>query len=410
MQLHTYNRVLYIIALSFLIQGTSFGGGFQINMLGTKATSMGGAFTGFAKDASAVYYNPGAMTFSEYTQLSLGTSLIFTSSSYLSPYTGNSNMQDGFSAPLHIYGFTKLNEKTAVGLSVNTPFNLHTTWEDDWTGRYVSRETQYRAVFVQPSISYQFTENFGVGGGPIIAFGKTYLTRAMPYASQQGETGMELDGNSIGLGFNIGLFLKASDDLSLGLDFRSGVKMNVKEGDANFSNVPLSLSDQIPSSTKFDTEYSLPSVISLGAAYKLTRELTLCMDVNYTMWKSFDTLEFKFNEHSNLNFGAGKYYKNVFAVRLGAQYEISDHVDVRCGLAVDGSPVKDKYLSPENPDNDRLIASLGGTYKFTEKFSVDVAYMLQNIKEREVNNEEFNFGGNYKSLINIVGITLNYQF
>ena len=54
--------------------------------------------------------------------------------------------------------------------------------------------------------------------------------------------------------------------------------------------------------------------------------------------------------------------------------------------------------------------SLGGTIKFGDHVSIDLAYMLQNIKEREAINIETNFGGNYKSLLNIFGITLNYQF
>ena len=407
---HTQNRFFVTFALLVVTSIQSFGGGFQLNMLGMKATSMGGAFTGFASDASASFYNPGAMTFREYSQLAAGASFVLTSASYLSPYTGNTDMEDGFSMPLHIYGIGLLNEKTAIGISVNTPFNLHTTWSDDWTGRYITRETEIRAVFVQPSISYQLTETFGVGGGPVVAFGKTFLSRAINITSMTGETAMELDGNSVGFGLNIGLFFKPNDEFSLGLDYRSAVKMNVNDGDATFSNVPSSLVDTYPASTSFETGYTLPSVISAGAAYKLTRELTLCLDVNFTTWNSFDSLEFNFENESQLDFGIAKFYKNSYAIRIGAQYEVSDKVDLRGGFAFDSSPVSDQYVSPDNPDNDRFLFSLGGSVKFGEHVSVDLAYMLQNIKEREVMNEQYNFGGNYKSLINIFGITVNYQF
>ncbi len=407
---HTNYRYIYNVVILFLLAGQAYGGGFQINMLSMKATSMGGAFTGFGLDASTTFYNPGAMTFMEYSQLSLGASFIMTSTSYLSPYTGNSDMKDGFRTPLHFYGNVKLNEKLAAGISVNTPFNLNTKWEDNWTGRYISRESQIKALYVQPSISYQISEKFGIGGGPVIAFGKTYLTKALPYNSVLGETGLELDGNSTGFGVNIGLFYKPNEDFSLGLDYRSSVKMNVKNGDVTFSNVPASLVSDFPESAEFETEYTLPSVISAGAAYKLTRELTICLDVNFTTWKSFDTLTFKFENNSDLDFGSGKFYENAFAFRAGAQYVLSEKVDVRGGVAFDSSPVTDEHFSPENPDNDRFMFSLGGSLKFGEHASIDLAYMLQNIKERQATNEQHNFEGNYKSLINIFGITLNYQF
>lgn len=407
---HTHFPYSFNLFILFLFAGQASAGGFQINMLSMKATSMGGAFTGFGMDASTTFYNPGAMTFMEYSQLSLGATLIMSSTSYLSPYGGNTNMKDGMRFPVHFYGNTKLNEQLAVGISVNTPFNLNTKWEDNWTGRYIARETQMKALFIQPSVSYQVTEKFGIGGGPVIALGKTYLTKTLPYTSVLGETSMELEGHSTGYGFNIGLFFKPNDELSLGVDYRSAVKMKIKNGEVAFSNVPTTLVSQFPESAEFGTEYTLPSVISAGAAYKLTRELTICLDVNYTTWKSFDSLEFNFENNTNLNFGSGKFYENAFALRLGAQYSLSEKIDVRGGVAFDSSPVPDERVSPENPDNDRFMFSLGGTLKFGEHVSVDLAYMLQNIKERQASNEQYNFEGNYKSLINIFGITLNYQF
>lgn len=94
----------------------------------------------------------------------------------------------------------------------------------------------------------------------------------------------------------------------------------------------------------------------------------------------------------------------------GAQYEIGERAAVRGGVAFDSSPVQDAYVSPQNPDNDRFMFSLGGTFNFNDNFSVDAAYMLQNVKERESMNEQYNLEGTYKSLVNIFGVTLNYQF
>jgi long-chain fatty acid transport protein len=410
MHKHTVQIFLRFLVIGMLVTFQSQAGGFQINMLSMKATSMGGAFTGFASDASAVFFNPGAMTFREYSQLSLGASFISAKTSYLSPYAGNSNMKNGLKVPLHLYGIGIINENLAVGISVNTPFHLHSEWDDSWTGRYIVQETNLKSLNVQPSVSYKFSETLGVGGGPVIGFGTTQLRKCATYASSQGDIQMDLDGHSTGIGFNLGLFFQPNEDLGLGIDYRSSMKMKVKDGDAEFSNVPSSLVSDFPASASFSTEYTLPSVISAGASYKLTRELVLCLDFNYTTWKSFDYVPYTFKNYSQLDFGSRKNYENSFAIRLGGQYEISKRIDARAGVAFDNSPVPDASVSPENPDNDRFMFSVGGTLRFGEHVSVDVAYMLQNIKEREVNNEQYNFAGNYKSLINIFGCTLNYQF
>jgi len=409
-QLITHLPRLFFFILILECGTGTWAGGFQINMLGMKSTSMAGTATGWAGDASSVFHNPGAMTFQEYSQIAFGAAFSIPSASYLSPFTSNYDMEKQLYTPVHLYAVGKLGEKAAIGLSVNTPFHKRSKWSDDWAGRYIVKETNVSAIYVQPTFSYAFSEKFGVGAGPVIAFGKTFMSKDIPLESASGDIGQELDGKSTGFGFNLGLYYKHNENFSLGLNFRSSVKMNIKDGDASFSNVPVSLADLYPSSTEFSTSYTLPAVITAGTAFYITKELVICMDINYTLWKSFDSLEFEFKNYSNLNYGTGKFYDNSFAFRLGAQYEITEMIKLRAGVALDKSPVKDKYVSPENPDADRYMFSLGGSKKFGEHFSLDVAYMLQNVKEREVTNAETNFGGNYKSLINIFGITLNYQF
>lgn len=408
---HLHPVSVLILVLIFIFPNNSSAGGFENGpSMGMKAASMGGTFTGIASDASSAFYNPGAMSFLEFSQLSLGTSLRFGSSSYLSPYSGNSDMDNKLDAHLHLYGVGKLSEQLAIGISVNSPFCLKTSWKDDWTGRFITQETRISATYIQPTISYLFGESFGVGIGPVIAFGKTIHTKAIPYNSNSGELGAEMDGNSTGFGLNIGLFLKPNENFNMGLNYRSSVNMKVKEGDVSFSNVPSSLVEDYPSPLFFSTEYKLPSVISLGTSFNITRELLIGIDVNYTTWKSFDSLEFTFENQPDLNYGSGKFYENTFAIRLGGQYDLSEKFQVRGGVAFDQSPVPDKYYSPENPDADKFVFSLGGSVKFGEHFGLDVAYMLENLKEREVFNEEIQFGGNYKSLYNTIGVTLNYVF
>ena len=399
-----------VFTLCSLCQSAVAGGFDNSALMGMKAASMGGTFTGIASDASASFYNPAGMSFIEYTQISAGAAFRIGSTSYLSPYSGNSDMTDQFSTNFHFYGVSKINEKTAIGLSINTPFCLRNSWDENWTGRFIVRETKLSATYMQPSVSYMFGEKFSVAVGPNIALGKTFHARALPYNSSAGEVGAELDGNSIGFGFNIGLFLKASDNFRVGLNYRSSVNMKVDDGDVSFSNVPSSLVDEFPSSTSFSTEYTLPSVISLGTSFNVVRELIIGIDISYTTWSSFDTLEFDFKNEPQLDYGNGMFYENTFTIRFGAEYKASDKLAIRGGIAFDQTPVPDDYLSPANPDSDKFSFSVGGSFMFSEKISLDVAYMLESMREREVSNSELQFSGNYKSVSNNFGLTLNYVF
>ena len=375
-----------------------------------RAASMSGAFTGVALNSACAFYNPGAMNFLERSQISGGLSLFLNKASYLSPYTGNTDMHKVSQMPFHLYGAGKLNENSAVGISINSPFHLDTKWPDDWPGRYVARQTTYNAVYVQPAYAYRISEKFSAGIGASVAFGRQFLSRAIPYQSESGEINAEYEGNSVGFGFNVGLFLQLSDEFSLGIDYRSPVKMKVNSGDASFSNIPSALSSDYPSSASYGTEYTLPSAIAIGGSLWATRELLISMDVQMTMWNVFDTISYTFDDHPDLEFGYGRFYKDAFSVRVGAQYKLSDMLEVRAGLGYRTSPVEDAYASPDNFDNDTYLFTCGGSLNFGEHFGIDIAYMLQNIKEREADNNETMFSGNYKSFMNCFGLTLNYRF
>lgn len=409
MHQHTRLRGFKIALLLMLISATAGAGGFQINMLGMKSASMAGVQTGFGRDVSSVFHNPGYMTFQEYAQIAAGAAFSIPSTSYLSPYTGNYEGKSQLYTPLHLYAMGRLNDQSSIGFSANTPYHLRSKWDDNWPGRYLSIQTDIKTSYFQPTYSYRLGEKVGVGLGGIVAYGTHYLKKALPVSSSSGEVMMELEGRGVGFGLNAGLFFQFSDEFTAGINYRSSVKMKIRSGDATLTNVPSSLNSEYPQESEFETSYTLPGVLTAGAAMDVTRELTLAIDINYTFWNVYDSITYSFNNNEQLNFGIGHFYKNAFAFRLGAQYDLGDKIELRCGVAYDLSPVPDDYVHPSQPDADRFMFSLGGTVHFGERISVDLAYMLQNIKEREAVNVENNFGGSFKSIINIFGITLNYH-
>ena len=117
-------------------------------------------------------------------------------------------------------------------------------------------------------------------------------------------------------------------------------------------------------------------------SFNLVRELIIGVDIIYTTCSSFDTLEFDFKNEPQLDYGNGMFYENTFTFRFGAEYKVSDKVAVRGGIAFDQTPVPDEYLSPANPDSDKFSFSGGGSIIFSEKISLDVAYMLESMRER----------------------------
>ena len=58
---------------------------------------------------------------------------------------------------------------------------------------------------------------------------------------------------------------------------------------------------------------------------------------------------------------------------------------MRAGLAYEDSPITTENRSTRLPDNDRIWASLGATYKWTDRLSFDVAYTHIFVRDTKIN-------------------------
>ncbi len=403
-------KKLTAIILSAFLPVISCAGGFQINTQGQKANSMAGVATGLGTDASSVFFNPGALSLQEKSNIMLGINYISPRASYLSPYNGNVDAQKQHFTPFYLYGFYKI-KKFSVGLGVNNPYGLGTDWGNDWEGKYIIQKINLTTYYIQPTVAYRITDKIGIGAGFVYTTGSALVKKAVPVTGNTTSWGeVELKGTGHGFGFNAGVFVRFDEKATVGLNYRSKVKMKLKDGDASFSDIPASLAFQFPASTTFNSSLNLPSTLSLGIAYNFTEKLNIAFDLNLTGWAVYDSLNFEFPDYESLDSRSERNYKNAVAARLGARYKVTPKLDVRAGIAFDQSPVRDGYLSPELPDANKSVLSFGAGYRITEKFSADLAFMFENLSERSDTNKETGFSGKYKTNVTIVGLGLNYQF
>ena len=399
------------LLLIFLVPYVVAAGGFQMNELGQKAFGMGGAFTALSYDASTVYYNPAAMSFGKKNMITIGGSFIKQKTNYLSPYNGNIEADNPALSSVHLYLLYKITDNLSAGLGFNNPFNTNTKWTDDWEGRYVVQQFKLKAYYIQPSISYMVNENFGIGGGLVYGIASTNLRQAIPVEGTNpfGTSEFEINGN--GIGVNAGIYVNLNDEAtSFGLTYHSAVKFDLKNGDATFSNIPSSLSSAYPASTTFNSEFKMPSMISIAVAYKFTKNLVTTFQIDRTQWSSFDSLNFELPDYPDLDIRTARSFKNVLTARVGAQYTFEEKVDVRIGAAFDQSPVPQDHLSPDLPDADKILLSAGAGYNFSDNLSGDISLGMDTWFERKGESADQKIEGSYKSNDIVIGLGLNYKF
>jgi long-chain fatty acid transport protein len=399
---------VYLASAAFLAQA----GGFQVNTQGQKALGMGGAFTAFNKDASTAYFNPGAMAMLDSGRyVSIGSTLLMPRTKFLSTKAlAVTEMEGQNFFPSYLYAVVPLNEKISVGLSVNSPFGLGTKWDDNWEGNSVTQEANLKTFYVQPTVSYRLTKNFSFGAGLVYSYGDVLVRRRIGEINSD----VKLSGQASGFGYNAGIFGKVKDEVFFGITYRSGVKFNLDKGQAIFTNVPASLSEQFPNQN-FKSELELPSTLSVGFSNRINSKTVLSFEFNLTGWSSYDSLNFNFENQATPDSRSGRRYEDAMSFRVGSEYTLNDKFAFRAGAFYDETPVRDEYISPDLPDGGRLGLTAGASYRISDRFELDAAYVFEKVSERRATADisradVSSVTGTFRTLVNGIGLGLNYKF
>jgi len=399
-----------IFSLLFAVAGMSaFAGGYQVRLQGNKSTGMGLTGTALNLGSSSIFYNPGALSLMKNkTDFSIGACGILSRITFeKSGSQYQAETDNPMSTPLYVYGAGKISDKWTVGLGVYTPFGSSTQWENDWAGKFLIQNISLKAIYVQPTVAYKINDKLGVGAGFVYAHGTVKLAKGLNYGAG---TGVELEGTSSNMGFNVGVFYTPTDKLSLGVDYRSKILAEVKGGDATFT-IPQSVQNTIPAQNKFDATLPMPGNLDFGVSYQACEKMLVSFEVNWVMWSAYDTLKFEFEEKGEiLNSSNPRKYKDTFIPRLGFEYKLNDLITLRAGGYYDQSPTDDDYFNPETVSLNTLAFTLGMSINPTEKLSIDLSYLQLSGQKTEKTYSPEEFGGTYKSAAYIPGIGVSYHF
>ncbi|NOU47654.1 MAG: hydrocarbon degradation protein [Bacteroidales bacterium] len=399
-----------IFSLLFAVAGMSvFAGGYQVRLQGNKSTGMGLTGTALNLGSSSIFYNPGALSLMKNkTDFSIGASGILSRITFeKSGSQYQAETDNPMSTPLYVYGAGKISDKWTVGLGVYTPFGSSTQWDNNWAGKFLIQNISLKAIYVQPTVAYKINDKLGVGAGFVYAHGTVKLAKGLNYGAG---TGVELEGTSSNMGFNVGVFYTPTEKLSLGVDYRSKILAEVKGGDATFT-IPQSVQNTIPAQNKFDATLPMPGNLDFGVSYQASEKMLVSFEVNWVMWSAYDTLKFEFEEKGEiLNSSNPRKYKDTFIPRLGFEYKLNDMITLRAGGYYDQSPTDDDYFNPETVSLNTLAFTLGMSINPTEKLSIDLSYLQLTGQKTEKTYSPEEFGGTYKSAAYIPGIGVSYHF
>lgn len=422
----------------------SLANGLNLNSLGTRALSMGGAFVGLADDFSAIFWNPAGIAQFDKSYFGFYGSDLIPRGSYkldtVIPSKGSFTLVDAESKTKHYLTgmgayYHPLTENLVAGIGIYAPSGLGVEWDGADFALITNNNPSIKwmskvgVITISPAIAYKINDQISIGATLNMNYGmfdlKMYAESAVfpinvpPYFIEVDLGQYEESMNGWGIGATFGVLVKPNEMFSLGVTVRTPSKIKF-EGDAKLPN--LSFLD-LTSKSDLDREITWPLWIAAGVAVKPMKDLTVTADVQFTQWSKLDVIETDYKDTFWKLFMAesGKnkmplHWEDAFQIRFGAEYLLKN-MAFRAGYYRDPAPGPERTLNALLPNFDFNVITVGFGYKMDD-LQIDLGFEYLMGKERTVDllkaamdpEYESAMPGIHNMAIPVPNISVSYKF
>lgn len=420
-------RLLLAIKASFALMTSTavMAGGYKIPESSLNSTALSAAYVASAHGADAAYYNPANMAFNEnISQIEGAVSYIvlpqatYTDNTAAAALFNSVSKREEFIMPTMHYS-SKESNGLRYGLSMVSPGGLTKRWDTPY-GKATSEEFSLQSVEINPSIAFKVNPQFALGAGVRVVYAKgKVISNSSDISTATGgavpSVARDMKGDTFAYGFNLALSYKPTDELSIGLTYRSNIDLDIK-GDAKlFAN-----GAQVYNSSA-SVSVPLPASLNIAFAYDVLPSTTIELVYERTYWSAYDLLDFNYDFALSTVYGAAfgaafdspkdKKWNDVNSIRLGLTHRINNQFTLMAGYAHDESPVPNQTLGFELPSNDGKIYSIGFEYKLNKAQSVGMAFLhtkRKNVTVSGLPTNDSNINGTFSD-ISVNMLTLGYK-
>lgn len=382
-----------------------------------------------------------------------------------------SHGNSGVSAVLPAFNVMySVNKDLKLGLSLNVPFGLTTEYDANWIGRYHGLKSDLKTIDIAPSLAYRVNDQFSFGVAFVARMAEAELTNSVDYGTAlalkvgsglaaaglstvspgpgqnspvaniamgapnatfgtpgyaipgawDGKAGLKGDG--WGYGWKAGFTWQPTKDFRLGGAYSAAMTMTLK-GDASFEFPAAMPATDLAALNGAglrngggEADMALPATASLGFDWQATPAFSLQGEVAQSTWSRFKELRVKFDTGAPDSVTAEN-WRDTWFYSLGGTWKVNQAWTVRGGVGFDQGAVDDNHRTPRIPDNDRKWLSVGASYTFSKKVTLDLGYTHLFIQDAKINlpgtgdnTTRGSLKANMKATIDILGASLRYSF
>jgi long-chain fatty acid transport protein len=402
------------------------------SLLEQTGSGIGYAYAGAAAsadDASAMFFNPAALSLLESPQVAVAAHAInletkFQDRGSTLPPAGLGVLPAGATAdnagdliPLpNAYLAWPLSDRLAVGFAINTPFGLKTDYVDPWIGRFHGLRSELTTLNANPALSWKLNDAVSLGVGLNYQHADAELTHAVMLGpATEGRAGIDV--NDDAWGWNAGAIFTLPSATRVGVSYRSQLDFSLS-GDTSVTT--LAGQPVAAASGPTSVDITFPDSASLSVAHPIREGLEIRADASWMNWSKVGTIiaanSLNGTPRDVLHFG----FEDTMRFALGLDYTRNERWSFRAGTAWDESPVKDDLRTVRLPDSDRWWLTAGARWRPTENLLVDAGYAHLFVRDTDVALTRAQTGGpasfsssvvgEYDSSVDIVSLQVSWAF
>jgi long-chain fatty acid transport protein len=226
-------------------------------------------------------------------------------------------------------------------------------------------------IELAPAVSYQINDRLAIGVGPMVDMANLKVDPAFIAAPDPVGGLAERFPNGGHTRFEWGIGAQAG----ITYVFESGWHLGASVKSPRwFERFGFNSTDAIGRPRHFTFDADLPLVISTGVAYTGFERWVLEADVHYIDYANAEGLRETGFAPTGAVQGIG--WKSIWALALGAQYKLTDHLSVQAGYTFNDSPIDSahSFFNVASPTIIEHTVSIGASYWLTDCFSMSLMY------------------------------------
>lgn len=135
---------------------------------------------------------------------------------------------------------------------------------------------------------------------------------------------------------------------------------------------PAFLPDSLLGTQSASAEITMPDQLVAGLAFKVTPQLTVLADYQYTNWKVFETLDLTLASAPSVSLY--EHYAGTNAFRAGFDWRASGGITLHGGVLTHNGAAPAETVTPILPEGQRIEGTVGAGVDLTPMLRLNLAY------------------------------------